>query len=214
MKAKPDLKKWIQELQTNNKLYGRPAEDENGEEENEEEDGDGEGKDLLEVEEMDLIEVEEEELAIVPVVDTNMTEARQRAKDYMTRTKAIQKRNPIEGETKTRLLIALQTLCFREMKSEKTRSQKMKKTHRVGETMMTPDEVGAAAEARKRFSELKGTKKQKPWKIVEEVVGKTVGRFFKCRYHDVGYGGGKTTATCMMKATCASLKDLWRIMKR
>ena len=55
---------------------------------------------------------------------------------------------------------------------------------------MTPDEVGAAAEARKRFSELKGTKKQKPWKIVEEVVGiKTVDRFFKCRYHDVGYGG-------------------------
>ena len=30
--------------------------------------------------------------------------------------------------------------------------------------MMTTDEVGAAAEARKRFSELKGTKKQKPWK--------------------------------------------------
>ena len=90
MKAKPDLKKWIQELQTNNKLYGRPAEDGNGEEENEEEgvDGDGEGKGLLEVEEMDLIEVEEEELAIVPVVDTNMTEARQRANDYMARTKA------------------------------------------------------------------------------------------------------------------------------
>ncbi len=65
----------------------------------------------------------------------------------------------------------------------------MKKNHRVGETMMTTDEVGAAAEARKRFSELKGTKNQKPWKIVEEVVGKTVDRFFKCRYHDVGYGG-------------------------
>ncbi len=77
------------------------------------------------------------------------------------------------------------------MKSEKTQSQKMKKAHRVCETMMTPDEVRAAAEARKRFSELKGTKKQKPGKIVEEVVGKTVGRFFKCRYHDVGYGGAR-----------------------
>ena len=37
MKAKPDLKKWIEGLQTHNKLYGRPAEDGNGEEENEEE---------------------------------------------------------------------------------------------------------------------------------------------------------------------------------
>ena len=69
----------------------------------------------------------------------------------------------------------------------KTRSQ-MKKNYRVGETMMTTEEVGAAAEARLRFSEIKGIKKQKPWKIVEEVVGKTVGRFFLCVYHDVGYG--------------------------
>ena len=54
---------------------------------------------------------------------------------------------------------------------------------------MTTEEVGAAAEARKRYNEIKGKKKQKPWKIVEEVVGKSTGRFFKCRYHDVGYGG-------------------------
>ena len=54
---------------------------------------------------------------------------------------------------------------------------------------MTTEEVGAAAEARKLYSEIKGTKKQKPWKIVEEVVGKLTGRFFKCLYHDVGYGG-------------------------
>ena len=65
----------------------------------------------------------------------------------------------------------------------------MKTNHRVGETTMTTEEVGAAAEARKLYSEIKGTKKQRPWKIVEEVVGKTVGRFFKCRYRDVGYGG-------------------------
>ena len=79
---------------------------------------------------------------------------------------------------------------------------------------MTTGEVGAAAEARKRYSEIKGTKKQRPWKIVEEVVGKTVDRLLKCRYHDVGYGGQDYTTTCMMKATCANLQDLWRIMKR
>ena len=77
--------------------------------------------------------------------------------------------------------------------------------------------VGAAAKARKLYSEIKGTKKKRPSKIVAEVVGKTVGRFFKCRYHDVGYGGQDyydTLTTRMMKATCANLKDLWRIMKR
>ena len=59
MKAKPELKKWIEGLQTDNKLYGRPAEDGNGEDEIEEEDVDGGGEggpgDLLEVEGMDLI---------------------------------------------------------------------------------------------------------------------------------------------------------------
>jgi hypothetical protein len=183
MKAKPDLKKWIEGLQTNNKLYGRPAEDGNGEEENEEEDvdGGGEGEDLLEVEEMDLIEVEEEELAIVPVVDTTMTEARQRANDYMNRTNA----KPYHGEDENTFADRIANIMFSGNKDRQTRS-KMKKTHhRVGETTMTTEEVAAGAEARKRFSELKGTKTQKPWKIVEEVVGKTVGRFFKCRYHDV-----------------------------
>ena len=54
---------------------------------------------MLEVEEMDLIEVEEEELAIVHVVDTNMTEARQWAKDYMARTKAKPHRGEDENTT-------------------------------------------------------------------------------------------------------------------
>ena len=186
MKAKPDLAKWIAELQSNNKLYGRPAEDGNEEEENEEEDvdGGGEGEDLLQVDEMDLIEVEEEELAIVPVVDTNMTEARQRAKDYMTRTKAI----PHRGEDENTFAERIANIMFSGNEDRKTRSQ-MKKNHRVGETTMTTEEVGAAAEARKRFNEIKGTKKKRPWKIMEEVVGKDTGRFFKCRYHDVGYGG-------------------------
>ena len=186
MKAKPDLKKWIQELQTNNKLYGCPAADGNGEDENEEEDvdGGGEGEGVLEVDEMDLIEVEEEELAIVPVVDTSMTEARQRAKVYMKHTGA----KPRRGEDEQRFADRIANIMFSGNEDRKTRSQ-MKKNYRVGETMMTTEEVGAAAEARLRFREIKGIKKQKPWKIVEEVVGKTVGRFFRCLYHDVGYGG-------------------------
>ena len=51
LKAKPDLKEWIEGLQTNNKLYGCPAADGNGEDENEEEDvdGGGEGEGVLEV---------------------------------------------------------------------------------------------------------------------------------------------------------------------
>ena len=51
MKTKRDLKEWIEGLQTNNKLYGGPAADGNGEEENEEEDvdGGGEGEGVLEV---------------------------------------------------------------------------------------------------------------------------------------------------------------------
>lgn len=186
LKAKPDLKKWIEGLQINNKLYGCPAADGNGEDENEEEDvdGGGEGEGVLEVDEMDLIEVEEEELAIVPVVDTNMTEARQRAKVYMNDTKAI----PLRGEDEQTFADRIANIMFSGNEDRKTRSQ-MKKNYRVGETMMTTEEVGAAAEARLRFSEIKGIKKQKPWKIVEEVVGKTVGRFFLCVYHDVGYGG-------------------------
>ena len=121
MKAKLDLKKWIQELQTNNKLYGRPAEDGNGEEENEEEDvdGDGEGNGLLEVEEMDLIEVEEEELAIVPVVDTNMTEARQRTKDYMTRTKA----KPPRGGTEDTFADRIANIMFSGNEEKNTKSK-------------------------------------------------------------------------------------------
>ena len=185
LKAKPDLKEWIAGLQTNNKLYGCPAADGNGEDENEEEDvdGEGEGEDVLEVDEMDLIEVEEEELAIVPVVDTSMAEARQRAKAYMDRTDA----KPRRGEDAQTFADRIAAIMFSGNEDRKTRSQKMK-NNRVGETMVTTEEVGAAAEARLRFNKLKGTKNQKPWKIVEEVVGKTVGRFFKCLYHDVGFG--------------------------
>ena len=186
MKAKPELKEWIIGLQTNHKVYGRPAEDGNRQEEDEDQedvDGGGEGGGL-EMEEMDLIALEEEELAIVPVLDTSLAEARQRAKAYMIRTGA----KPWPGEDEKAFADRISNIMFSGNEDRKTRSQ-MKTNRRVGETTMTTEEVGAAAEARKLYSEIKGTKKRRPWKIVEEVVGKTVGRFFKCRYHDVGYGG-------------------------
>ena len=102
----------------------------------------------------------------------------------MTRTKA----KPHRGDDENTFADRIAKIMFSGNADRKTQS-KMKTNHRVGETTMTTEEVGAAAEARKLYSEIKGTKKQRPWKIVEEVVGKTVGRFFKCRYHDVGYGG-------------------------
>ena len=186
MKAKPELKEWIKGLQTNHKVYGRPAEDGNVEEENEEEDADGGGEegDLLNEEGMDLIALEEEENAIVPVHDTGLADAQQRAKEYMTRTKA----KPCRGEDENTFAERIANIMFSGNADRKTRSQ-MKKNHRVGETTLTTEEVGAAAEARKLYSEIKGTKKTRPWKIVEEEVGKLTGRFFKCLYHDVGYGG-------------------------
>ena len=46
---------------------------------------------------------------------------------------------------------------------------------------MTSEKVGAAAEARKLYHEKKGTKNQKPWKVMGEVIGKAVGGFFICR---------------------------------
>ena len=52
---------------------------------------------------------------------------------------------------------------------------------------MTPEEVGAAVEARKQYVLLKGTKNKRPYKILSEVTGKTVGKYYVCLYHDVGY---------------------------
>ena len=57
------------------------------------------------------------------------------------------------------------------------------------ETTMTPEEVGAAVEARRQYNELKGNKPRKPYKILRQVTGKEVGRYYVCLYHDVGYAG-------------------------
>ena len=128
MKAKPELKKWIEGLQTDNKLYGRPAEDGNGEDENEEEDvdGSGEGGDLFEVEEMDLIALEEEENAIVPVYDTSLVEAQQRAKDYMTRTKA----KPFLGEDEDTFADRIANIMFSGNNDRKNTQSKYEESSR------------------------------------------------------------------------------------
>jgi len=52
---------------------------------------------------------------------------------------------------------------------------------------MTPEEVGAAVEARKLYVLLKATKNKRPHKILSQVIGKTVGKFYVCLYRDVGY---------------------------
>ena len=52
---------------------------------------------------------------------------------------------------------------------------------------MTPEEVGAAVEARKQYVLLKGTKNKRPYKILRQEIGKEVGKFYVCLYRDVGY---------------------------
>ena len=60
---------------------------------------------------------------------------------------------------------------------------------------MAPDEVGAAVEARKQYNQLKGNKLKKPSKILRQVTGREVGRYYVCLYHDVGYAGQDYTDT-------------------
>jgi len=62
----------------------------------------------------------------------------------MTHTKA----KPLRGEDEKTFADRIANIMFSGNEDRKTRSQ-MKKNHRVGETMMTTEEVGAAAEARK-----------------------------------------------------------------
>jgi hypothetical protein len=57
------------------------------------------------------------------------------------------------------------------------------------ETTMAPEEVGAAVEARRQYNQLKGNKPRKPYKILRQVTGRDVGRYYVCLYHDVGYAG-------------------------
>ena len=54
---------------------------------------------------------------------------------------------------------------------------------------MTPEEVGAAVEARKQYVLLKGTRNKRPYKILRQVTtcSKAIGKFYVCLYRDVGY---------------------------
>ncbi len=74
---------------------------------------------------------------------------------------------------------------------------------------MTPEEVGAATctEARKQYNELKGNKPRKPYKILRQVTGREVGRYYVCLYHDIGMPV-KTTKKLTQKTTSANFLDL------
>ena len=89
------------------------------------------------------------ELVIDHVVDTSLADAHRRANEWMAHAKAKPNRNEDEGTFTERVA----NIMYSENNDRKT--SQMKKNHRVGETTMTTEEVGAAAEARKRYSELK-----------------------------------------------------------
>ena len=124
----------------------------------------------------------EEEMAIVPVIDTTMADAQARAKQYIAQTNA----KPQPNETEDEYAARLANIMFSGNGDRQTRSQRRKNNRNIA-TTMTPEEVGAAVEARKQYVLLKGTKNKRPYKILSEVTGKTVGKYYVCLYHDVGY---------------------------
>ena len=180
MKAKEALRNWIKNLVDKNELYARAAADVNVDEEA----GaiDVEDDDIEDiVDEMDLVPVEEE-MAIVPVIDTTLAEAQARAKQYIAQTNA----RPHSNETEDQYAARVANIMFSGNEDRQTRSNRRKNNRDTG-TTMTPEEVGAAVEARKQYVLLKGTKNKRPYKILSQVTGKTVGKFYICLYRDVGY---------------------------
>ena len=69
------------------------------------------------------------------------------------------------------------------------RIKSMRGNGRNLETTMTSEEVSAAVEARKQYNQVKGNKPRKPYKILRQVTGREVDRYYVCLYHDVGYTG-------------------------
>jgi hypothetical protein len=180
MKAKEALRNWIKNLVDKNELYARAAADVNVDEEAGAIDVED---DVLEdiVDEMDLVPVEEE-MAIVPVIDTTLAEAQARAKEYIARTNA----KPLPNETEDQYAARLANIMFSGNEARQTRSNR-RKNNRDAATTMTQEEVGAAVEARSQYVLLKGTKNKRPHKILSQVTGKAVGKFYVCVYRDVGY---------------------------
>jgi hypothetical protein len=91
---------------------------------------------------MDLVPVKEE-MAIVPVIDTTMADAQARAKQYIAQTNA----KPQPNETEDEYAARLANIMFSGNGDRQTRSQRRKNNRNIA-TTMTPEEVGAAVEAR------------------------------------------------------------------
>ena len=72
---------------------------------------------------------------------------------------------------------------------------------------MTSDEVGAAVEARKQYNQLKGNKPRKPYKILRQVTGREVGRYYVV-YTATLDMPVKTTKTLTQKTTSANFLGL------
>ena len=152
MKAKEKLRDWIKNLVYNkNELYEHAQGDVNADEEVGAVDAEDDGIEDI-VEKMDLFPVEEE-MADVPGIDTTMAEAQARAKQYIAQPNA----NPHGNETKGEYAARLANIMFSGNEDRQTRS-KMRGNNRDNSTTMTPEEVGAAVEARKQYVLLKGQK--------------------------------------------------------
>ena len=141
MKANEALRNWIKNMVDKSELYERAAGDVNVDKEAGAIDVED---DVIEgiVDEMDLVPVEEE-MAIVPVIDTTMADAQARAKQYIAQTNAKPRPNETEDEYAARLA----NIMFSGNEDRQTRS-KRRKNNRDTATTMTPEEVGAAVEAR------------------------------------------------------------------
>jgi hypothetical protein len=184
-KAKGNLREWIIGIESRGELYERPMEADPNEEDGDgvEDEGDIDYGNDENADDMMLIAVDDV-VDEVPFVDENIAAAQVRAKQYMATCGA----KPSRGETEDEYVNRIASIMFSGNDTRKTRSSRRGNRSNL-ETTMASDEVGAAVEARKHYNELKGNKPRKPYKILQQVTGKEVGRYYVCLYHDVGYAG-------------------------
>ena len=185
LKAKGNLREWITGIESRGELYERPNEADPNEEDGDgdEEEGDMDNGNEENVEDMTLIPVDEV-VDEVPYVDENISAAQTRAKQYIATSGA----KPSRGETEEEYVIRIASIMFGGSETRRLRSDRRGNGRNL-ETTMTSDEVGAAVEARKQYNQLKGNKPRKPYKILRQVTGREVGRYYVCLYRDVGYAG-------------------------
>ena len=84
---------------------------------------------------------------------------------------------------------ALQALCLGEVRLGKLEQLSRRGNGRNLETTMTSEEVSSDVEVSKQYNQVKGNKPRKPYKILRQVTGREVDRYYVCLYHDVGYTG-------------------------